>query len=161
VTLDTGVKGAMVLFENGQPIEGHTFVRMGQGIDPFRIVQALKRWRADNIYIEAISARPYQGVKATATQFFIVGQCHTIAQLNFETVEYINPRTWSSFTKRLSVTPAATSKEIAQELGYKYYADFSSKYASKRNKIIHDGIADCLAINLYINRDIYVDDVIP
>ena len=39
VTIDTGLKGAMILFEYFEPIDALLFKRMGQGIDPFEVAE--------------------------------------------------------------------------------------------------------------------------
>ena len=158
ITLDTGVNGAMVLFEMFEPVEALPFTRMGRGINPFEVDHYMKKWEADRIFIESITPRPYQGAKSTATQFLVIGQCHTLAQLNHQTVEYIFPQTWSSFTKRLSKDPTQKQKKIAQELAKRFFSDFCKPWTNRSNNI-HDGIADCLGIHMYIERDTYVDYV--
>lgn len=160
VTLDTGLSGAMILFHDGIPKEALTFRRMGMGINSFDVARQLKLWKPEKIYVEEITVMPQQGAKSTATQFFVVGQCHTLAQLNCGHVEYIHPRTWSSFTKRLSVNPHNPSKVIAQELAPRFFPQFVQQFKAKRGKKFHDGITDCLCIDLYVNRDRYVDQII-
>ena len=156
--IDTGAKGAMILFDDLGVIDSLVFERMGQGINSFKVAEKLQEWRPQQIYVEQISARPNQSAVATFTQAFIVGQLHTLSQLHCDYVEYIYPQTWTSFTKRLSSKPNRPSKEIAQELAAKFYSKESEQYRSKRGKkLIHDGIADVLCINLYIRRDDYLD----
>jgi len=158
ITLDTGRKGAMVLFEGGKPIDALPFKNQGQGIDTFHVARKLYEWKPEIAYVEKITARPGQGAKATFTQGFIVGQCHALAHLYCQLVEYITPQRWTSFTKRLSVSPTNPSKTIAQELTKKFYSDYAKQFKSKRgHKLYHDGVADCLCINLYIERDKYID----
>lgn len=158
ITLDTGIKGAMVLFENGKPVEALGFKRQGQGIDIHHAAAKLYQWHTDLIYIEAITARPGQGAKATFTQGLVVGQCDALAKLYCKTIEHIYPQTWTSFTKRLSTSPGNPSKVIAQELTGTHFFEFAAQHKSKRgHKKYHDGIADCLCISIYIERDSYID----
>lgn len=159
VTIDTGLKGAMILFEFFEPIDALTFERMGQGIDSFKVAAKLKEWQPDRIYIEAISARPNQSAKATFTQALVYGQTHSIAQLHCDFLEYIYPQTWSAFTKRLSHNPGK-SKEIAAELAVKFFPDFCQPYFTPRSKKIHDGIADALCLHIYVNRDEYLSSLV-
>ena len=160
VTLDTGLKGAMVLFEYFEPVDSLAFEKMGQGVDSFKIAEKLREWEPDRIYIEQITARPKQSAKATATQFFVVGQCHTLAQIHCDHVEYIYPQTWTSFTKRLSHSQGEPSKVIAQELAMKFYPEFCKPYLTPRSRKVHDGIADCLCIHMYVHRDHYISSLV-
>jgi len=156
--MDTGLKGAMILWDYYLPIDSLCFERMGSGIDSFKVAEKLKEWNPDRMYVEQISPRPNQSAKATFTQAFVVGQCHTLSQLHCEYVEYIYPQTWTAFTKRLSETPTAKSKVIAQELAPKFFPEMAESYRSKRgHKIVHDGIADALCLNLYVQRDLYLE----
>ena len=160
VTMDTGLKGAMVLWDMFAPIDSLVFERMGQGIDSFKVAEKLKEWSPDKIYVEQISARPNQSAKATFSQAFVVGQLHTLSQLHCDHVEYFYPQTWTAFTKRLSENPGRESKVIAQELSAKFFPEMSEEYRSTRgHKKIQDGIADALCINLYVQRDMYLDYV--
>lgn len=156
VTIDTGLKGAMVLFDFFEPIDALTFERMGQGIDSFKVNDKLKEWKPDRIYIEQISARPNQNAKATFTQALVYGQTHSMAQLNCEFLEYIYPQTWSAFTKRLSHDQHRPSKEIAAELAVKFYPEFCQPYLTPRSKKVHDGLADALCLHMYVHRDHFI-----
>jgi len=158
VILDTGQKGAMILYDDLGPVEGFVFKKVGHGINLHDIDKKLKEWKPEKIYVERIGVRPRQGAQQTATQFTIVGQCYALCELNCSEVEYIYPQTWTAFTKRLVENSERPSKEIAQELTRKYYPDYAQKYF--KVKLYHDGIADCLAMNLYIQRDIYLDDIL-
>lgn len=159
ITLDTGKKGAMVLFEDGKPLEALAFEAMGRGVDVYEIEIALMDWQPEIAYIELITPRPGQSAKSTFTQGYVCGQCEAIAQLAaIPEIEYIPPQRWTNFTKRLSPRPEQTSKQIAQELTAKFYSKFAAPYKSKRgHKLYHDGIADCLCINMYIQRDKFID----
>ena len=160
VTIDTGLKGAMVLVDFFEPVDALTFKRMGQGIDSFEVAEKLKEWKPDRIYIEAISARPNQSTKATFTQALVYGQTHSIAQLHCEYLEYIYPQTWTAFTKRLSDQPNRPSKEIAAELAVRFFPEFCQPYFTPRSKKIHDGIADALCLHIYVNRDEYLSSLV-
>ena len=160
VTIDTGLNGAMVGFKNGKPMEGLTFQRLGLGIASHPILELLEKWQPSTIYIEGIPAMPKQSVKSTATQWFVFGQCFTLAEMHSERLEIVPAIRWAGFTKRLSATPNNPSKAIAQELVNKFYADFAEPYRLRRYKgvrKVHDGIADCLCLNMYVQRDIFVD----
>jgi len=157
VTLDTGFKGAMVLFEGTRPLDALTFYKIGNGINISEVSQTLEKWKPERVFIEIFPPQPYQGVKATSSQWKVIGQLDAICQLQTE-VEYIYVSTWTSFTKRLSLNPLQKNKQISQELTHAYFSQFSEPY--KKRKLYHDGIADCLCLSLYVNRDHYVDDII-
>ena len=158
ITLDTGLNGAMVLWDEFfNPLDGLTFKKFGMGINPFEIDKKLKEWKAEKIYIERVGARPNQGSKSTFTQGFVCGQLHTISQFNCDHVEYIWSMQWTSFTKKLSAFPENPSKIIALELAERFFPCFIQDFKTPRSKKAHDGIVDCLAIGIYINRDNYID----
>jgi len=155
--IDTGIKGAIIIAQNGEPVDALRFERQGQGIDSFEVAQFLTRHSPRKIYIEQVPAMPRQGVKSTATQWFVVGQCHTLATLYSEHVEYIPASRWSAFTKRLSPIKNKTSKEVARDLAIQFFPTFSKKFTKRK---LHDGVADCLCILMYIERDKFVDFLI-
>lgn len=160
VTLDTGLKGAMVLFDNdGVPAAGLRFKKTKMGIDIFEVQSALRVWSPNKIYIERVMGRPRQSSTATFTQGIVFGQLSAIASVWCAHVEYIWAVQWTGFTKRLSVDPTQESKVIAQELVEKHYPRFADNYRGKINKKCHDGIADCLCINIYLERDKYLDNL--
>ena len=156
--IDTGQKGAMILYDDLGPVEGFVFKKVGHGVNLHDIDEKLKQWKPNKIYVERIGVRPLQGARQTATQFLVVGQCYALCELNCSEVEYIYPQTWTAFTKRLVKNSHQPSKDIAQELTRRYYPSFAQQYFKR--KLYHDGIADCLAINLYIQRDIYLEDIL-
>jgi hypothetical protein len=156
VTLDTGLRGAMVYFEDGVPIEAVSFKKMGKGIDPKPVVEALERWEPDRIVIEEVTVRPGQAARSTFTQGIVVGQLHQIALMACDNVEYIYPQTWCSFVKRLSLDPVRHSKDIMQEVIPKYFREFLERYRTPRMRKWPDGICDCLGLWIYLNRDDYL-----
>lgn len=156
VTIDTGLKGAMVFFEGGKPVEAVSFKKLGKGINPTPVVAALERWQPEEIVIEEVTVRPGQAARATFTQGIVVGQLHTIALIACKEVEYIYPQTWCSFVKRLSDNPGRPSKEIMQEVIPKFFRPFLEEYRTPRMKKWPDGICDCLGLWIYINRDNYL-----
>ncbi len=157
ITLDTGFKGGMVLFDNHLPIDAFAFHKVGKGINLHEVDEKIDEWNPDVIYIEIFPPQPYQGVSTTAAQWRVIGALETICQLNCTRVEYIYVATWTSFTKRLSHTPGLPNKKISQELTARYFSKFAESW--KKRKLYHDGIADCLAIGIYINRDEYLNDI--
>ena len=162
VSLDTGLRGAMVLFEETTPVDGLTFERNGRGLLLHPIIDTLLSWKPDKIYIEGIPAMPNQSVKATATQWYVFGQCETLSEIYAEEMEIIPVQRWTSFTKRLTPYPHNPSKIIAQELSNKFYPDFSKDFLGRKyrgQRKLHDGIADCLCMNMYIQRDIFLDQI--
>ncbi len=159
VTLDTGLKGAMVIFVDGVPREAVSFKKLGIGIDPLPVVDALKRWKPGRIVIERVTVRPGQAAKSTFTQGIVVGQLHQIALMACKDVEYIYPQTWCSFVKRLSAHPYRSSKDIMQEVIPKFFEEFLSRYRTPRMKKWPDGICDCLGLWIYLNRDDYLSHI--
>ena len=157
VTLDTGLKGAAVLWEDARPIEGYAFKQKGVGIDVRELCDILLEWCPDRIIIEIFPPQPYQGVAQTSKQWRVIGQIEAVCSIYCDEIEYVYVATWTSFTKRLSVNPTLQNKKISQELTAKYFPEFAAKYMKR--KLFHDGIADCLCIGIYINRDDYIDDL--
>jgi len=164
VTLDTGLNGAMILYRDAKPVDGLVFEKMGRGINLPPIIEKLNKWKPEIIYIEGIPTMPHQGVKQTATQWFVFGQCETIAELYSPKQEIIPAIRWASFTKKLSINPSNPSKVIAQELVEKFYPSFIENFRLRKYRgvrKVHDGIADCLCINMYIARDNFLDFLTP
>jgi len=157
VTLDTGFKGAMILWQDTTPIEAFLFKKVGTGINIREVADKLIDWNPGKIYIEIFPPQPYQGVGQTSAQWRVIGQLDSICMLFCDVIEYIYVATWTSFTKRLSANPSQPNKKISQELCLKYFYDFSVEY--KKIKLVHDGVADCLTIGIYVNRDDYIDDL--
>jgi hypothetical protein len=157
LTLDTGAKGAMILWEDAIPVEGLVFKKLGKGVDVRAICDQILEWCPEIIYIEHFPPRPMQGVISTSSQWRTFGQIESVCKLYCDHVEYIWVASWTSFTKRLSVDPQLPMKTIAQELTAKYFPEFAAPY--KKRKLYQDGISDCLGIGIYINRDDYIDDL--
>lgn len=161
MVIDPGKTGAAVILEGCQPLEGYAMQSQNFGIDVGSLRDTLLEWQGlygwEDVWLEMPTPRPRQGCHQTAVQFYIVGQ--TIASLYGigTTVYELNPSTWTAFTKRLSRDPGADSKKQAQELCHRYFPEFARGWIPKTK--IHDGVADCLAISLYVNRDTYVDDI--
>jgi hypothetical protein len=149
----------MVLFVDGEPREAVTFKKLGKGINPVPVLEALDRWKPHRIVIEEISVRPGQAAKATFTQGVVVGQLHQIALSVCDDVEYIYPQTWCSFVKKLSAQPYRPSKDIMQEVIPKFFGEFLSRYRTPRMKKWPDGICDCLGLWIYIDRDNYLSHI--
>jgi hypothetical protein len=155
--IDTGFKGSIVLFEDAVPIDAFLFKKIGSGINIREASDKILEWIPEKVYIEIFPAQPYQGVSTTAAQWRVIGQIDAICMMFCDVIEYIYVATWTSFTKRLSLDPNQPNKNISQELSWKYYPEFSLIY--KKTKLIHDGVADCLTIGLYVNRDEYLEDL--
>jgi hypothetical protein len=155
--IDPGYKGAAVLFEGSKPLDAFKFIKEGKNINVQQIELVLISWQVEKVYLENIMPRPLQSATSTFYQGVAFGAALTVSQLCCVPVELIPPQTWTAFTKRLSRAPQRTSKEIAQELTKRFFHDFASAYKSKRAKKYHDGIADCLCIQIYVNRDSYLD----
>ncbi len=157
VTLDTGFKGAMVLWQDATPIDAMVFKKVGKGINIREVSDKLLEWNPEKIYIEIFPPQPYQGVGQTSAQWRVIGQLDSICTMFCDFIEYIYVATWTSFTKRLSADPTQKNKTISQELSFKYFPEFSLRY--RKTKLVHDGIADCLVIGIYVNRDDYINDL--
>ncbi len=154
--IDPGYRGAAILFIDDKPVEAYCFTKEGKNIDVIAFESVLWSLSPDKIYLEHIGPRPGQHASSTFYQGLAYGSTLTMCQINCRSVELIWPQTWTSFTKRLSTDPKRTSKEIAQELTRKFYPKFAEIYKSKRAKKFHDGIADALCIQIYVNRDQYL-----
>lgn len=163
VTLDTGFKGAMVLFDiveplgEAQPIEAFAFKKVGVGVNIGEIQDKIHLWCPQTVYIEIFPPQPYQGVDQTSKQWRVIGQLETVCRL-YCRVEYVYVATWTAFTKRLSKGRNLPNKAISQELVDRYHQEFAKPF--KKRKLYHDGVADCLAMGLYVLRDQYIDDLV-
>lgn len=161
VIIDPGKNGAALVAEGCIPLDAYLLKPLRYGIDVADLREKLSEWQGlygwRDIYVEVPPPRPHQGVHQTAVQFFIIGQIDSSLYGIGETLYEINPSTWTAFTKRLSSTPGAKAKVQAQELCRRYYPEFIQEWIPKTK--IHDGVADCLAMLLYVNRDTYVDDI--
>ena len=159
LTLDPGKKGAVVLFQGRVPIEGYVMESQEKGIDSAALLAKLTEWDVlygiEMTWLECITPRPGQSAQATATQFFVLGQ--TVAALRISKLPFteVYPQTWTSFTKRLLPGFTGDSKALQQWLAPNYFKAFAESY--RKRKLIQDGIADCLGISLWVNRDYYVD----
>lgn len=161
VVIDPGKTGAAVILEGCQPMDAYAMKSQNFGIDVGDFKERLTEWHAlygwEDVWLEMPTPRPNQGCHQTAVQFYIVGQ--TIASLYGigTTVHEVNPSTWTAFTNRLSLYPGTDSKKQVQGLCRRYFPEFIRDWIPKTK--IHDGVADCLAISLYVNRDTYADDI--
>ncbi len=151
VTLDSGAKGALVLWRDNNPLEAHLLKREGRGINYQETLSTLQIWKPDTIYFELIQVRPNQSATATFTQAYIVGQLEMICDMACEDVQFIHPATWTSYIKaRMKARKDEKSKDVMQTMAEVFYSSFAEDYRSKRGKkLIHDGVADCLGLGLY------------
>lgn len=157
--IDTGLNGAVVFFdsETKMPVDSYLMEPTDVGINTNNLYISLAKFSPEIVYVERIPAMPKQSVNTTAKQFFVVGQIYaTTMRLRCPVVE-VWPATWTSFVKRVMGSDMA-SKKLAQVVAKKYYPIFSKHY-TPRSKI-HDGVADCLAINLWVNMEIFADEII-
>ena len=157
--IDTGLNGAVVFFdsETKMPVDSYLMEPNDVGINANNLYISLAKYSPDTIYIERVPAMPKQSVNTTAKQFFVVGQIYaTVMRLRCPLVE-VWPATWTSFVKRVMGSDM-TSKKLAQVVAKKYYPIFSKHY-TPRSKI-HDGVADCLAINIWVNMEIFADEIV-
>ena len=161
VVIDPGKTGAAVLLEGCQPIHAYAMRSQSFGIDVGDLREELLSWHHlygwEEVWLEMPTPRPKQGCHQTAVQFYIVGQTMAAIYGVGSSIHEVNPSTWTAFTKRLSHNPGADAKKQAQELCHRYFPEFVKDWVPKTK--IHDGVADCLAISLYVNRDTYVDDI--
>lgn len=158
--LDTGLEGALLLCENGRPIEALRFEREGRGLKLNPIVEFLNTHKPDKTYLEGILIKPGQSSKALATQWLVYGQCQTLAQLYSKELEIVPAIRWTSFTKRLSRTPHLQSKVAMQEIAERFFPRWADPYRRRKFRgvrKIHDGVADCLGMHIYVERDFYAD----
>jgi len=160
LTLDPGKKGAAVLFQGRVPIEGYVMEAQETGIDSAALLAKLTEWdtlySVDMVWLECITPRPGQSAQATATQFFVLGQTVACLRLAGLTFKEVYPQTWTSFTKRLLPGFVGDSKALQQKLAPNHFRNFAEPF--RKRKLIQDGIADCLGISLWVNRDYYVDN---
>ena len=162
--LDTGLDGAILFCEKSEPVDALRFTREGRGLFLPPIVEFIKERKPDKIYMEGILIKPGQSSKALATQWLVYGQCQTIAQLFCDEVEVVPAIRWTSFTKRLSSNPSQPSKVCMQEIAERFFGEWADSYRLRKfrgHRKIHDGVADCLGLHCYVERDKFVDLILP
>lgn len=161
--IDPGLNGAIVYFEENRPIALLQFKESVHGIYVNPVAAFIEHYKPQVIYIEEPPKVPNQSVKSTARQWFILGQVATAAETYCERVEFLLVRSWSSFCARLSTEPIKKGKQIpkklSKELAKKYFPEVVEKVTGPRGGI-HDGVTDCLCMQIYLDRDKYIGDLV-
>lgn len=163
VVIDTGLDGCALLVEkqeNGSPVplDHFLFKEAGwrDGIDPRAFEYVLSKWNVETFHVERVPIIPHN-TKTLAKQFFIIGQIWSIIMFSNENV-VINdfyPKTWQSHTRRHLRPSEANlaSKKQSQIISKLYFPEFFE--SNKKRSNIHDGLADCLSMLLYVEREYF------
>lgn len=160
VVIDTGLDGCALLVEtkeSGEPIPKEAFFFRSDiwsdGINPRNLKSILDRWDVSDYYVERVPIIPHN-TKSMCKQFFTIGQIWGVLMVSDEDVSLTDfyPRTWQSHARRYlepSERKLATKKQ-AQMLSERYFPEFFKLHKKRSN--IHDGLADCLSMLLYVER---------
>lgn len=154
VVIDPGKQGAAIAFCGMEPVASYYFkaCEFTRGIDNAEFYEWLEHYAPDNIFIEKIDSIPHQGVKSTATQFFVYGQTYATCLMANELCVIVDlpTQSWTTYIKKLSYKLEPTilkSKEAAYRVASAVYPDFVEQHRKTKN--VPDCITDCLAMFLY------------
>ena len=158
VIIDTGLKGACVVFEdrNGAPtpIDHYFFETWEDGIDPVKFATQLKEWNARHFYIEKPPTMPNQAVTTTFKQAYVIAQTYSTILLTVENpvIHDFYPITWVSHARRHLHRSELNldNKKAMQKLAPRNFPAFMSQF--KKRTLYHDGIADCIGMLFYVKR---------
>ena len=158
VIIDTGLKGAAVLFEdkNGipTPIDHYFFETWEDGIDPLHFAKNLQEWNAREFHIEQPPTMPNQAITTTWKQAFVVAQIYTTIMLEVENavLHDFYPITWVSHArKHLNLSEAnLENKKAMQKLAPRWFPEFMAKF--KKRTLYNDAVADCIGMLFYVRR---------
>ena len=163
VIIDTGLKGACVVFEdvNGvpTPIDYYLFEESNweDGIDPIEFARNLKEWGAREFHIEKPPTMPNQAITTTWKQAYVVGQIYSTIMLEVPraTIHDFYPIKWVSHArKHLEASELnLDNKKAMQKLAPRQYPNFMAQF--KKRLRYHDGIADCIGMAFYVRRDYF------
>lgn len=150
VSADPGLKGALVLWVDGSPVEYAVMPRreviQGQDgrdwVSPSGLADVYGRWGIiDTTILELANPRPGEGVSSTFTSGFGYGVLFAVASQNSRSVEFVAPRRWTNAVHVIeSDDPKVRSREAAGRL----YPEF--KTIPKRCRNPHEGVVDALLI---------------
>ena len=150
ISIDPGKKGALVVWENGMPVEGLRFKGSEHGIELAKINECLKKFKPEIAFLEKIIPGQRKGKRSAAVQFTIIGQLIALIELNQIELKLVAPMTWASYLKkRLGFHKSTKAKDASLELCLKFYADFVKSTMTKREKVFPDGVTDAVAIGHY------------
>ena len=158
VIIDTGLKGAAVLFEdkNGipTPIDHYFFETWEDGIDPLHFAKNLKEWNAREFHIEKVAAIPNQAITSTFKQAYVIGQIYSTIMLVSENavINDFYSITWASHARRhLNLSEAnLENKKAMQKLAPRWFPEFMAKF--KKRKLYNDAVSDCIGMLFYVRR---------
>lgn len=158
VSIDTGKKGAAVLWRGNEPLDVYLFEEWEDGIDSNAFDRQLSTWRQHwgslSFAIERVPTLPNQSVKTTAKQFTAVGQTYAICMIHtIDPIIDFYPMTWVSLAKKLSEPQSRSlaAKKLTQIIAKRMFPEICKKH-TKRVKC-HDGVVDALMIGVYAKRD--------
>jgi hypothetical protein len=151
IVVDPGKIGAAVKFKNfGTSVEAIESLEFEFTDNAIHTKSILKFFDSvDIVFIEQPGT--YSGnAKTIATQFRIFGALEAIAHLSScESVKLFQPREWVKFLARY-YSSDSPPKTLAQKSSREFFPHFADLSTPKKGKKVHEGIADCLAIALYL-----------
>ena len=157
--IDTGKSGASVLFDGVEPVEAFLFSDAGdKGIDVtafYDFLQAVSVFSPE-VYLESIQAVSKPGYRTHPMQLIVVGQILACLYLHGLEPRLVAPAAWVPAVRRVCIRRFKTdgpAKHLSQIVAKYIFPDFAGPYFGR--KYYHDGVADCLAISLWVNSLYY------
>lgn len=147
--VDTGLKGATVLFAESQPLRAFRLKKNIQGrgilLQPF--IEFLKGLPTNTIVIIEDPPKVQRSLTTTSTQYIVVGQIISAIEIEVRPdFEWINANNWIAQVRRFyKGVRFKDNKERSIAFAMKHYPKWVPEGVQK----IHDGIADCLCMAYY------------
>lgn len=154
ITLDPGANGAALLFVKRKPRLAFYLEKTSEGTTcPKSLYDWIQGYCLDveAIFVEVPNPFRKQSIVSGSRQFTNIGIAIGVCELFDVPVERINPVDWTNWLKSLYPKgfldkPKALSRyHAATEC-----PEFAEKNIKPRAKYLHDGLADCLCLGLFL-----------
>lgn len=144
VSLDPGLKGALVFWREGKPERFELMPVIGNQIDVRALRDLVAGW--DKLILEKVGGLPGQGA-AAAFQFGRgVGSIYAVAILQGLVVIEVTPQKWQSVAQA-GLPKAMAPKDRSRLAAERLYPSFG--VVPPRCRVAHDGVCDALGIGHY------------
>lgn len=172
--IDPGLEGAFFLLENGLPSkwaimptirieagfrkskgrllydkDGKKIEKFKREVDPVEMVRIFRDFKPDLIVLEAVGARPSQGVVSMFTFGMCFGDLRTAGAWLGCRLERVRPQVWQK--TMFEGMKGKDPKKLSRECIAKIWPDINLK-RSKRCKDFHDGLCDAACMAEYGRR---------
>jgi hypothetical protein len=149
IFVDTGLKGAAVLFRETLPLRAFRLKKniKGRGIQLQPFIEFLKGLPTGTIPIIEDPPKVQRSLTTTSTQYIVVGQIISAIETELTPeMEWINANSWIAMVRRLyKGRRFKDNKERSICYAMESYPHWVPEGVDK----IHDGIADCLCMASY------------